>query len=74
MGSSMKNFVTPKKNKRKEKVPKPIMESLNQINFYLFSKLNGDVHCLIFLLNGPMKRKGGKQALECPIVDQYPKK
>jgi hypothetical protein len=58
----MKIPATPKKNKRKEKIPKPIMESLKHINFHLFSKLNGDVHCLIFPLNGPMKGKGGKQA------------
>jgi hypothetical protein len=70
----MKIPTSPKKNKRKEKVPKPVMESLKHINFHSFLKLNGDVHSLIFPLNGPMKGKGGNQALAHPIVDQYLKK
>jgi hypothetical protein len=70
----MKIPVAPKKNKGKEKVLEPIMEPLKHINFHSFSKLNGDVHSLIFLLNGPMKGKRGKQALEHQIVDEYPKK
>jgi hypothetical protein len=32
------------------------------------------VHSLIFALNGLMKRKGGKQALECLVVDKSLKK
>lgn len=47
------------------------MESPKHIDFHSFSKSNGDVHSLILLLNGPMKGKGGKQALEHPIVDEF---
>ncbi len=62
VGSSAKIPTTPKKNKGKEKILEPIMESPKHINFHSFSKLNGDVHSLILLPNGPMKGKGGKQA------------
>jgi hypothetical protein len=32
--------------------------------------LSGDVHSFIFPLNGPMKEKGDKQALEYLVVDE----
>jgi hypothetical protein len=54
------NSTTPKKNNEKEKVLELIVELLEHINFHLSSKLNGDVHSLILLLNGLMRRKGDK--------------
>ncbi len=61
MGSFEKIPRAPKKNKGKEKVPEPILESPKHIEFHLFSKSNGDVHPLILLLNGPMKGKGASK-------------
>ncbi len=52
--------MAPKKNNEKEKVLELIVELLEHIDFHSFFQLNGDVHSLIFLLNGPMKGKGGK--------------
>jgi hypothetical protein len=70
-GLSAKSRRVPKKNKGKEKVLEPLMESPKLIDFHSFSKSNVDVHSLILILNGPMKGKGGKQALEHPIVDEF---
>jgi hypothetical protein len=48
-----------KKKKGKEKVLKPNEESLEHIDFHLFSKSNGDVHSLILFW---MDHKGEKGA------------
>jgi hypothetical protein len=56
----MKTLTTPKKNKGKEKVPKPREELLKHINFHLSSESNGDVHSLILPLNQLKRGKRGK--------------
>jgi hypothetical protein len=55
---------TPKKNKRKEKVPKPREESPKHIDFHLSFESSGDVHSLILPLNQLKRGKGGKKVLE----------
>jgi hypothetical protein len=70
VGLSTQTPMAPKKNKGKEKIHEPIMESPKHINFHFFSESNGDVHSLIIPLNGPKKGKGGKQALERLVVDK----
>ncbi len=70
MGSSSQTPMAPRKNKRKEKNPKPIVESLKHIDFHFSSESNGDVHSLFIPLNGMRKGKGGKQTLECLVVDK----
>lgn len=69
MGSLAKILATFKKYKKKEKVPKPIVELDEHIDFHSF-KSTRDVNSLILLLNGPKKGKGGKQALECLEVEE----
>lgn len=68
MGLSTKILTAPKKHKGKEKVFEPIVELDEHINFHSF-ELNGDVNSLIAPSDGPKKEKGGKQALECVVVD-----
>jgi hypothetical protein len=51
---------TPKKNKRKEKVPKPREESHEHIDFHLSFESSGNVHSLILPLNHMKRGKGGK--------------
>ncbi len=70
VGLSTKTPMAPKKNKRKEKVHEPIMESLEHIDFHSSSESNGDVHSLIIPLNGLKRGKIGKQALERLVVDK----
>jgi hypothetical protein len=72
MGSPLKTLVASKKNKGKEKVPKPRKESFEHINFHSSSKSSEDVHSLILLLDGPKRRKGSNQALEHLEVDKFP--
>ncbi len=60
MGLSMKIPATPKKNKRKEKVPKPREESHEHIDFHLSSESSGNVHSLILPLNQMKRGKGGR--------------
>jgi hypothetical protein len=69
MGSLAKTLVPLKKYKGKEKVPKPIVESKEHIDFHSF-KLTKDVNSLILLLNGPKRGKGGKKALECLELEE----
>jgi heme-binding NEAT domain protein len=71
MGSSTKTSMTPEKNKGKEKVLKPKEKLSEHIDFHLFLKLNGEVHSLINLLNGPKIGKGGKHALKYLKVDEF---
>jgi hypothetical protein len=47
VGFPTKTSTILKKKKGKEKVLKPNEESLEHIDFHLFSKSNGDVHSLI---------------------------
>jgi hypothetical protein len=60
MGSPAKIAVAPKKHKGNEKVLEPIVELAEHINFHFSSKLNGDVHSLILLSNGPKRGIRGK--------------
>ncbi len=62
--------MAPRKHKGKEKVLEPIVESFEHIDFHFSFQSNGDVHSLIFLLNGPKRGQGGKQVLKRPIVDE----
>jgi hypothetical protein len=57
----VKTPTTPKKNKWKEKVPKPREESLEHMDFHLSSESSGDVHSLIFPLNQLKRGKGGSR-------------
>jgi hypothetical protein len=59
-GSPTQTPMAPKKNKRKEKVLETREESLERINFHSSFKSNGEVHSLIFPLNGPKRGKRGK--------------
>jgi hypothetical protein len=52
--------MAPKKNNEKEKVLELIMELLEHIDFHLSFESNGDVHSLIFPLNGLMRGQGDK--------------
>jgi hypothetical protein len=71
MGSSTKTSMTSENNKRKKKKFKPKEKFFKHIDFHLFFKLNGEVHSLINLLNGPKIGKGDKQALKCLKVGEY---
>jgi len=48
------------------------MESNEQVDFHS-SESNGNMNSLIVPLGAP-RRKGGKQALERPVVDKSPEK
>ncbi len=72
MGSLVKTPITPQEQKGKEKILKPIVEFDEHVDFHS-SKSSGDVNSLIALLGVP-RQKGGKQALECLVVDESPKK
>ncbi len=61
--------MAPQKHKRKEKVPKPIVESDEHLNFHS-SKSSGDMNSLIAPLGAPRREKGAKQALEHFAVDK----
>jgi hypothetical protein len=65
----MRTRTTFQKQKRKEKVLEPIVEFNEHVDFHS-SKSSGDVNSLIALLGVPQK-KGGKQVLECSIMDEY---
>jgi hypothetical protein len=73
MGSLVKTFAAFKKYKEKEKVPEPIVDLNEHIDFHS-SKSNGDVNSLIIPLNEPTRGKGGKQALKRLEVDESPEK
>jgi hypothetical protein len=60
VGSSTKTPMVPRKNKRREKVHEPIVESPKHIEFHSSFESNGDVHSLIIYLNGLRRRKGNK--------------
>lgn len=70
-GSSTKTLMSPEKHKGKEKVLKLIVESMEHVDFHSSLESSGDVHSLIFVLNGLKRGKGGKHALECLIVDGF---
>ncbi len=72
MGSPMKTLVAPQKQKGKEKVPEPIVEWDEHIDFHS-SESSRDVNSLIALLDAP-RQKGGKQALKRAVVDEFPEK
>ncbi len=72
VGSSVKTRTTFQKQKGKEKVFEPIVEFNEHVDFHS-SKSSGHVNSLIVLLGVPRK-KGGKQALECLVVDEYSEK
>jgi hypothetical protein len=67
VGSLIKTPTTPQKQKRKEKVLEPIVEFDEHVDFHSL-KLNGD--SLIAPLGVP-RQKGGKQALESFVVNEY---
>jgi hypothetical protein len=60
VGTSIQIPVAPKKNKGKEKVPKPREETLEHIDFHLSFESHGDVHSLILALNRSKRGKKGK--------------
>jgi len=68
MGPLVKTPTIPRKHKKKEKVLKPIVELNEHFDFHS-SKSNGNF--FIALLGVSRREKGGKQALECSIVDKY---
>jgi len=68
MGSLVKAPTPLQKQKGKEKFFKPIVE-FNEHGDFHSSKLNGDVNSLIAPM-GVLRQKGGKQVLECSVVNE----
>jgi len=69
VGPLVKTPAALQKHKKKEKVPKPIVELNEHLDFHS-SKSNGDVNFLIAPLGVSRREKEGKQALECSIVEE----